>query len=274
MSITRSKTGSTAASIILFLIVFGLWQAYDLALTYLSIPPLLVTILSYFAIYAASLAILILFIKLGKSTFKEHGFKKPTHARKHILLSISFALLYIIVMLMPGFLFGFTSRRSPGFLSIVLDISRAILIAVTTEFIFRGYIFRNLARNRGFFISLYASSIMFSFHTYESPISIMNLLTMNANEIITDILFQQIAPVFTAGLFLGLMFYKMDWGLLGPTIFRIGTLLFFYFTPLVARSPWWMGLTFEVMAYACLMIIVDSAIKEPRYRRRKYGLES
>ena len=274
MSITRSKTGSIGASILLFLIVFGLWQAYDLALTYLSLPPLLITIFSYFAIYAASLAILILFIKLGRSTFKEHGFKKPAHAEKHILLSISFALIYIIAMLTPGLMFGFASRPSPGFLSIVFNISRAILIAITTEFIFRGYIFQNLIRNHGFFISLYASSIMFSLHTYESPISIMNLLTMDANKIITDILFQQIAPVFTAGLFLAFMFYKMDWSLLGTIIFRIGTLLFFYFTPLVANSPWWMGLTFEVMTYVCLIVIVDSAIKEPRYRRRRYGLES
>ena len=262
------------SSVLLFLLVFGLWQAYDLALNYLLLSPLLVTIFSYFAIYAACLAILIVFVKLGRSPFKEHGFKEPTQAGKDILLSVSFAIIYIIVMLIPGFLFGFASRPSPEFLSIVFNISRAILIAITTEFIFRGYIFRNLTRNHGFFISLYASSFMFSLHTYESPISIMNLLTMDANEIITDILFQQISAVFTAGLFLGFMFYKMDWSLLGPIIFRIGTLLFFYFTPLVASSPWWMGLTFEVMAFACLIVIVDSAIKEPRYRRRRYGLES
>ena len=270
---TTSKTRSTVASILLFLIVFVLWQAYDLALNYLSLPSLLITILSYFVIYAASLVILVLFVKLGKSTFKEHGFKEPTRVGKNILLSVSFALIYIVIMLLPGFLFGFTSRSFPGFFSIVLNISRAILIAVTTEFIFRGYIFRNLTRNHGFFISLYASSIMFSLHTYESPISIMTLLTMGANEIITDVLFQQVASVFTAGLFLGFMFYKMDWSLLGPIIFRIGTLLSFYFMPLVAKSPWWMGLTFEVIAYVCLIVTVDSVIKEPIYRRRRYGLE-
>jgi len=273
MSATHSKRRSIVTSILLFLIVFGLWQAYDLALNYVSLPSLLITILSYFAIYAASLMILVLFVKFGKSSFKEHGFKEPAHVQKNILLSVAFTLIYIIIMLMPGFLFGFISRSFPEFFSIVLNISRAILIAVTTEFIFRGYIFRNLTRNHGFFISLYASSIMFSLHTYESPISIMSLLTMNANEIITDILFQQIAAVFAAGLFLGFLFYKMDWSLLGPIIFRIGTLLSFYFMPLVAKSPWWMGLTFEVMAYVGLIVIVASVIKEPLYRRRRYGLE-
>lgn len=239
-----------------------------------SFPALLITITTYFVIYAICITIFALFVKLGKSNFKEHGFKEPANPKTSILLSIFFAIIYIIVMLTPGLIFGFTSRPPPRFLSIIVNISRAILIAITTEFIFRGYIFRNLTRNYGFFVSLYASSVMFSIHTYESPISIMSLLTMETNKIITDILFQQIAPLFTAGLFLGFMFYKMDWSLLGPIIFRIGTLLFFFFTPFVANLPWWIGLTFEVMAYVFLIVIVDSAIKEPRYRRRRYGLES
>ena len=273
MSTTLSKTKTLVACIILFLIVFGIWQAYDLILANFTLPALLITIITYFVIYAICIAIFALFIKLGKSSFKEHGFKEPSNPKKSITLSISFALLYIIVMLMPGFLFGFSQRPSPSLLLIIFSTSRAILIAITTEFIFRGYIFRNLTKNHGFFTSLYASSILFSLHGYEYPTSIMNLLTMSSDEIITDILFQQILPTFTAGLFLGYMFYKMDWSILGPTIFRIGTLLFFYFTPITATSPWWLGLTFEVIVYVFLIVIVDSAIREPRYRRRRYGLE-
>jgi len=96
---------------------------------------------------------------------------------------------------------------------------------------------------------------------------------MSTDEIIREVLFQQIMPVFTSGLFLGFMFYKMDWSILSPFIFRVGTLLYFFFSPIVASSAWWMGLTFEVMAYAFLFIILDSAVKEPRYRRRRYRLE-
>jgi len=117
---------------------------------------------------------------------------------------------------------------------------------------------------------------MFSLHGYISPISILNTFFINpspASDIIQETLFQEILPAFTAGLFLGYMFYKMDWSILGCTIFRIGTLLFFYFTPITANAPWWMGLTFEVMAYVLLIVIVESAIKEPRHRRRRYGLE-
>ena len=274
MSTALSKTQTLVPCIILFLVVFGIWQAYDLILANFSLPALLISIMTDFIIYAVCIAIFALFVKLGKSSFKEHGFKKPSNPKKSILLSISFALLYIIIMLMPGFLFGFGQKPSPNLSFIIFSTSRAILISLTTESIFRGYIFRNLTKNYGFFTSLYASSIMFSLYGYEYPISIINLLNMSSDEIIRGIIFQQILPAFIAGLFLAFMFYKMDWSLLGPTIFCISTLLFFYFTPITANSPWWTGLTFELMTYACLIVIVDSAIKEPLYRRKKYGLES
>ncbi|NIM45379.1 MAG: hypothetical protein GTO54_07090 [Nitrososphaeria archaeon] len=273
MSTTPSKTETLVFSVVLFLIVFGIWQAYDLILANFMFSALAITIITYFVIYAICISIFALFVKLGKSSFKEHGFKEPSRPKTHIPLSIFFVLVYIIVMLMPAFLFGFTQRSPPSFLGIIFDISRALLISLTTESIFRGYIFRNLTKNQGFFIALYASSIMFGLHGYEYPVSIMNLLAMSSDEIITEILFPQILPAFTGGLFLGYMFYKMDWSLVGPIIFRTGTLLYFSFTPFIASSPWWMAITFEVMAYACLFVIVDSAIKEPRYRRRRFGLE-
>lgn len=276
MSTILSKTKPLVPSIILFLIVFGIWQVYDLILINFTLSALLITIITYFVIYAICIAIFALFVKFGKSSFKVQGFNEPSKPKKFILLSISFVLLYIIVMLMPGFLFGFEQRPSHGLLSIIFTILHAILISVTTESIFRGYIFRNLTKKHGIFASLYASSIMFSLHGYESPISIINtffIYPSPSSEIIREVLFEEIMPAFILGLFLGYMFYKMDWSILGPTIFRIGTLLFFFFTPITANSPWWMGLTFEVMAYACLIVIVDSAIKEPRYRRRRYGLD-
>lgn len=276
MSTTLSKIKPLVPSILLFLIVFGIWQVYDLILLNFTLSALLIFIITYFVIYAICIAILALFVKLGKSSFKEQGFNEPSKPKKFILLSISFALIYIIVMLMPGFLFGFEQTPSHGLFNIIFSTSRAILISLTTESIFRGYIFRNLTKNHGFFTSLYASSIMFSLHGYESPISILNtffIYPSPASDIIQETLFQEIMPTFTLGLFLGYMFYKMDWSIMGSTIFRIGTLLFFYFTPITAKSAWWMGLTFEVMAYVLLIVIVDSAIKEPRYRRRKYGLE-
>ena len=277
LSITSSKYRNVIASILLFLIVFGIWQVYDLIIFHYPLPSLPLPIdsyaLSHLIIYGVCLAALLVFLKLGESRLEEQGFKAPSNTRRSIILSICFALLYVLVVLAPGFLFEFTSRAYPDIASIIFNILRAILIALTTESIFRGYIFRNLTKNYGFFVSLYASSILFGLHGYDYPISVLRLLTMSTTEIIQEVVFQQIMPVFTSGLFLGFMFYKMDWSILGSVIFRVITLLYFFLSPLVASSVWWMGLTFEVMAYTLLFIILDSAIKEPRYRRRRYHLE-
>ena len=242
-------------------------------MAYFSPQPFLIYVI-YFAIFGTCLTIFILFVKLGKSDLRKHGFKRPSNFGKYLLLSISSIILYILATLIPGFMFGFGSRPSPGILAIPFNIARAILISLTTESIFRGYIFKNLARKHGFFPALYASSIMFGLHRYDDPVSIMNLLNMSADKIISDVLFAQIMPAFMGGLFLGFMFYKMDWSLLGPIIFHMGILLYFPLSPITVNVPWWMGLTFEVTAYLLLFLFTDSAIKEPSYRKKRYGLES
>ena len=237
--------------------------------------PLLIYVV-YFGFFGACLAIFILFVKLGKSNLREHGFKGPPKLGKHLVLSISSVALYILATLVPGFMFGFGSRPALGTLAIPFNVGRAVLISLTTESIFRGYIFKNLAGKYGFFPALYASSIMFGLHRYEEPISILNIFflhPLSADKIVSEILFCQIIPAFMGGLFLGFMFYKMRWSLLGPIIFHIGVLLHFTLSPLTVNVPWWMGLTFEVTAYLLLFVFMDSTIKEPSYRKRRYGLE-
>ena len=261
------------ASALLFLIVFGIWQAYDLFLAYFSPTPLSIFII-YFTIYGASFAIFILFVKLGNSDLGKQGFKRPPKAGKFVLLSISSVIIFILATLIPGVLFSFRSNPPLGILAISFNIARAILISLTTESIFRGCIFKNLAERHGFFTAVYASSIMFGLHRYDDPVSIMNLLNMSIDNIISDVIFTEIIPAFIGGLFLGFMFYKMDWSLLGPIIFHTGLLLYFNLSPIGVIVPWWMGVTFEVIAYVCLFLFLESAIKEPGYRRRRYGLES
>ena len=272
MSLKHSRSGGLLASITLFLIVFGIWQAYDVVMAYFS-PQALFIYVVYFAFFGACLAIFILFVKLGKSDLREHGFKAPSNLGKYVLLSISSVVLYILANLIPGFMFGFGSRPSSGILAIPINIGRAVLISLTTESIFRGYIFKNLTSKYGFFPALYASSIMFGLHRYDDPVSILNLLSMSTDKIVSEVLFCQILPAFMGGLFLGFMFYKMGWSLLGPIIFHMGILVYFPLSPLTVNVPWWMGLTFEVTAYLLLFVFMDSTIKEPGYRRRRYGLE-
>jgi len=258
------------SSILLFLIVFVLWQIYFQI--EIANPGMQVyyTDAIYFAVYLSILAIFFLFVKLGKSTLSEHGFKEPANMNQCLTLSVFCIIFYLAVTLFPGFIYGFSSPSYPHtFYYLVFTVTNAIIVSLVTESVFRGYIFKNTVSEQGFFPSLYLSSIMFSL--YQIPI--LTLTTMSSNGIVTYA-FTEVLPVFAAGLFLGFFFYKTGWSLVGAIIFRIGILLYLFYPPVMATPPWWMNLTFEVTAYGLLIIILDTIIKESRFQRRKYGLES
>jgi membrane protease YdiL (CAAX protease family) len=258
------------SSILLFLIVFGLWQIYYVI--HIFIPEIQVsyTYAFYFAIYLASLAIFIFLVKLRKSTLSEYGFKEPANTNRCLIVSVFSITFYLAVTLLPGFIWGFSSPPYPNtFFYFVFTIVNAIIVSLITESIFRGYIFKNIIDKYGFFASLYASSVMFSL--YQIPIP--TLTAMSPDRIITYI-FTDIIPTFAAGIFLGFFFYKTGWSLLGPIIFRTGILLYLFLPPIMATPPWWMKLTFEVTAYACLIILLEATVKEPKFLRRKYRIES
>ena len=271
---TSSKQFAIASSILLFLIAFSLWQIYDYIMLHIS-PPTILIYLLFLAIPAISLAIFVLFITLAKSTLGKQGYKTPTTLKtsKCLLLSVIFILIYVLIYLFPGFSTGSFYFRgiSTTPIPFIYRIASAILIGLAAESIFRGYIFRNLVRNQGFFTSLYASSILFGLY----QISIKDLTGITFDRMVIYI-FTRILPAFAAGLFLGFFFYKTGWSLLGPATFRMGFQYFLDPLPIISPAsspPWWMALTFETMAYVVLILIIDFIITEPRYMRKRYGLE-
>ena len=274
LSGSRSKGFNIITSLLLFFVAFALWQIYDLIMLYIS-PPISSVYLLYLAIPAIIVAIFALFTKLTKSTFKKQGYKKPTLLKtsKCLLLSVIFLLIYVLIYLFPGFSQGnfFYQGISANPIIIIHRIASAILLSLATESMFRGYVFRNLVRNHGFFTSLYISSILFGLY----QISIKDVIGVPFDQIVTYA-FTNVLPSFAAGLFLGFFFYKIGWSLLGPLIFRTGVQFFFDPLPIISPAtspPWWMALTLEAMSYIVLIVIVDLVIKEPRHLRKQYGLE-
>lgn len=269
---STSKSVSLLTSVLLFFIVFAQWQIYDFTLAYVSLEPTIIMIL-YLLMPAFSLIIFALFVKLVKSTFRRHGYTSPSPitAQKCLLITLILVAIYILFVLAPGIMGTFGPIELPlSPIGITYRIANALIFSLATESIFRGYIFRNLLKGLSFFPSLYASALMFSI----SQISIQNLLAMSSERLVIYI-FTDILTAFAAGLFLGFFFYKTGWSLVGPAIFRIGVLFYFEPTPIsTVSSPWWMALTFEVAAFALMILLVDAAIIEPRYRRKKFGLES
>jgi len=269
-----SKQFTIITSILLFIIAFALWQIYDLIMLYIS-PPVGYTYLLFLVIPATILTIFVLFTKLAKSSLEKQGYKKPNTLKTSncLLLSLIFITVYVFIYLFPGFPTGFVYEGiSNDPILIIHRIASAILLTLAAESIFRGYVFRNLLRHYGFFTSLYTSSILFGLY----QISLKDVVGAPLDRMATYV-FINVLPYFAAGLFLGFFFYKIGWSLLGPATFRMGVVFFLNPMPIVspASSPqWWVALTLEVISYMVFILIVDSVIKEPRYLRKRFGLES
>lgn len=267
----QSRLASVTTSILLFIIVLALWQIYDFVILQFA-PPLLITHLIFLGMPLISLAMFALLVRLMDSSFKKHGYKKPVAIRSinSVLLSGLFIVIYVFITLAQGLFGTFGTADFPiDPYNLIFRLALAVLFSLASESIFRGYILRNLVGKYGFFSALYASSILFSLH----DISIRSLLEMNAQNIIMFI-FTSIIPALAAGIFLGFYSYKTGWSLLGPVTFRIFWLFLLEPLPIIsASSPWWIALTFEMMAFVILIFTIESIIKEPMTRRRRYGLE-
>ena len=264
------ETVAIITSILLFIVALTMEQIYDIIILYFTIPTFLYQII-YLLIPVVGLVAFALFVKLTKSTYKRQGYKKPAgiNTPQCALLSIFFLIVYLSIVLFAGFFgsFGpFIFPTSPY--ALIFRIAIALTYGFASESVFRGYIFRNLVRKYGLFKSLYLSSILFSTYT----ISIRETPSITEDPILY--VFTKILPEVASGLFLGFFFYKIRWSLLGPLIFRIGFLFFFEPRSLMyVTAPWWIALTFEMLAYAILILLTDFIIKEPKARRRKYGFQ-
>jgi len=257
-----------ATAVLLCIVTFCLWQLYYLILENFDLT-VLGTYIFYFAIYIAAFLVFIGVVKLKNSTLRMHGFKMPPKPSNIIFISILTVVTYLIITLSLGFFQGFgisPIRYTPFY--VFFSVTNALVSSLVVESIFRGYAFQTLTKNLGFFSSLYVSSFFFSIY----QISIPSLLTMSTDRIAITI-FTDIFPKFAAGIFLGFFFYKNNWSLLGPFTFQVGTSIYNSFSTISVSSPWWLTLTFEVFAYITIIMFIDSAIKEPRYRRKCYGLE-
>jgi len=268
---SSSKAMSIGTAVSLFIVALILEQVYDL-FVYADLPLWSYSLL-YLLIPCISLIAFVLFVKLTRSSFKRQGYKKPggISTLKCVLLSIFFLIVYLFIILAQGFFgeFGTITFPSTAF-SVIYKIAVAVVYGLFTESVFRGYIFRNFAGYYGLFTSLYTSSLLFSLYT----ISLREIEFITTDPIMY--IFTRIIPSLAIGLFLGFFFYKIRWSLLGPLIFRIG-FLFLFFEPVPSiisvKSPWWIALTFEMLAFAALILLADTIIPEPQYRRKRYGLQ-
>ncbi len=228
---------------LLFLLVFGLWQAMHV-LIHFFMPPYGIRALIYLAIQVISLSVSVLLIKRKDRDFQEHGFWWPENPGIYIAVSMLLAMLYgFITIFPPGSFMGF--ELSPLNSQLPLEIVNALLAAVASESIFRGYIQRDLTRAYGFLPALCIGSVMFSLHA----IPLTSIPELDSNYIFTEI-----SSLFIKGVFLGL-FFQVIRTLVCPVTFHV-VLLLQNLTPLKAAATGYVALFFQVIAYSFLTLLL------------------
>lgn len=253
----------------LFAASIGAFYLYILSSAFLSTSGALVL---YALSQVALLGIVYLFARSDRTSLSEIGFVIHGKPLKTILIGAGLSVLFLLVTLEPGFIFGFERLPLPSPETFAFYLFVAPVIALSQEAVFRGYIMRKLALRGSFNAALFLSSFCFALFST----NLLATATLSYNTAIENV-FTVTVENLILGLFLGMFFYKSSWSLLGPVVFRIGLILETSLTPLLPKVPNWEFLfTFELAGYMLAMVLVMVLVREPgasagRYLGRVFG---
>jgi len=257
---------SLAFPFLLFVLCFGLFSAYLLFAGYMTTTQ---TYFAYGILYVSFLLLFLLFVrgvegsKTSKYGFFTTGSKRTVQV---ILLSLVLVAAFSLVILEPGFVFGFSRLPSLGLLGFGFFLFTSPLVATSQEAVFRGYILKKIASSTTLSIGLLVSSLLFALQM-TNPFVLGTLGTGG----IVQYLFSNTLTSFALGITMGLYFFKSGWSLLGPVIVRWGLLLEQNLSPIVANSNGWeLTFVFQLIGCAVLIILMNTTIREPRLLAKKY----
>jgi signal peptidase I len=228
--------------------------------------------LSYALFAATPLLVFLTIVRFAeRRKIASFGFQLPPGETVKIL-GLAFGLLgvYFLLTLEPGVLEGFNVPPLPDPDTFAVFLLTAPLIALGQEAIFRGYFLTKVAGRRPFRQALYASSAWFAVVAFNPFLFTEFSFTSQA-----PALFLTVCIGFVMGLFLGLFFYKTQWSLLGPWVFRsvlLGATILFPIT--IAGLAWETVFVLDLIALTALILVVFVARREPRFEARHYLEES
>jgi signal peptidase I len=239
--------------------------AFDLAVPALVGLPYLVAFLLW---TFAPLAIFYAYVKVGEGGHPErYGLSLPRGEIGQIVaLALVLDGIYLLLTLEPGLLQGFLVPGLVDPITFALIFLTTPVLVLGQEAIFRGYLLTRLSGRYPFRVGLFASAALFAF----SGVNPFLLAELPATEL-APIIFLNILSTFVMGIFLGLFFYKTNWNLLGPWVWRsviLGGSLLFPVVALGAASTTLFVL--ELIGYGAAIILVYYARQEPRYQARHY----
>ena len=263
-SLTR-RMKVAALPLLLFAFCFGLFVAYLLLAGFMTPNE---TYVAYGALSASMLGLFLLFVKgVEGSKASEYGLRGESRSSMQSL-SVAILLLaaFLIVVLEPGFVLGFTRQAAPTLFAFGFFIFTTPLVATAQEAVFRGYIFKTLASKTTLVTGLIVSSALFAIQN-TNPLVLSSIGTGGG----VQYLFSNTVVSFALGIAMGLYFYKTGWSLLGPIIVRSGLLLQQNLSPVVANtSSWEFTFVFQLMGVAALVLLVNAFVKEPKLLAKKY----
>lgn len=266
MKSSRLRHGDWLLAPLLFLANFGLFIGYLLFASFLTVMQ---TYAAYALLYVGSLLLFFAFVRgVERSSASEYGFQTRgrLEALRSVLVALVLLALFSIVILEPGFIFGFSRSAPPGLFEFGFFLFTSPLVALAQEAVFRGYIFKKLLSRSSLTLALIASAVLFAAQS-TNPFALGSLGTGN----LVQYLFSSTLVSFALGITMGLYFYKSGWSLLGPVIVRWGLLLEQNLSPVSALSSGWeLTFVFQLMGLAALIIAMNALIKEPRLLARKY----
>jgi signal peptidase I len=266
MKLLLPMTKGIVLPFLLFLLSFGLFTAYLLFASFLTAEQ---TYVAYALLYSSILLMFFVFVKdIEGSATREYGFKMPGGKRTvaTIVLAVVLIAVFILIVLEPGFVFGFSRQLPPTLFTFGFFLFTAPLVAIAQEAVFRGYIFKKLLTRTTLSVGLLVSSLLFALQT-TNPFVLSNLGAGGA----VQYLFTNTLASFALGITMGLYFYKSGWSLLGPVIVRSGLLIQQNLSPIVANTTGWeLTFVFQLMGFAALIILMNAFVKEPKLLAKKY----
>lgn len=224
------------------------------------------SLLAYLGVQAAVLGLVVAAARLERRPLRDYGFVLRGSLAVSLLFAVFLVMLFVVIQIYPGFLFGFGRAPPQTVLSFGFALLSAPLIAVSQEAMFRGYIFRTLSRAMSLGGAMAVSAGLFGVET-------TNLAAFGSLGVVAggQYLFGTTVTNFVLGLLLALYYYKARWSLAGPVAARTGMLWAVALLPVAANFPNWAdGFAASLLTYGVLLAVVLVGLREPRLQAQRY----
>ncbi len=252
----------SAIAVVPTLAVLGAWLVFALDI---ALP-----VSDGWAVYLGGAAFPLLLVAVtvrawGGGGYRSLGLRRGSTPYRILLLSALLVGVYLLFNLEPGLVFGVRTAPSPGAGDFALYFLTTPLLVLGQEAVFRGFFLSRLAERVPLSRSLFASAGLFAL-TALNPFVVADLSLGGLGEY----LFLNVVTAVLLGLVAGIYFYRADWSLLGPFVFRTGVLWAAFFLPWSPSAPWATVFVFDLLALGAVFALVYVLLEEPRYRARHY----